>query len=97
MKVTYKCIKIDSHTFSPQTYFQPNIQSLQEIVIRNDFFATKNMLLAMIKISRQHLIVDANSKFFANVTALETNIGYYTIIHYLNSFVQFNLTIQVGS
>lgn len=70
MKVTYKCIKIDSHTFSPQTYFQPNIQSLQEIVIRNDFFATKNMLLAMIKISRQHLIVDANSKFFANDTSI---------------------------
>jgi len=29
--------------------------------------------------------------------AVETNIGYYTIIHYLNSFVQFNLPIQVGS
>jgi len=28
---------------------------------------------------------------------VETNIDYYTIKHYLNSFVQFNLAIQVSS
>ncbi|KAL5185161.1 hypothetical protein HKD37_17G048724 [Glycine soja] len=27
-------------------------------------------------------------------TVVETNIGYYTIIHYLNSFVEFRLPIQ---
>jgi len=29
--------------------------------------------------------------------AVETNMGYCSIIHYLNSVVQFDLPIQVGS
>jgi len=43
------------------------------------------------------IFLKQNDDHLSVCTAVETNIGYYSIIHYLNSFVQFYLLIHVGS
>ena len=47
--------------------------------------------------SDDNIFLRQNDNHLPMCIALETNIGYYTIIHYLNSFVEFKLPIQVGS
>ena len=43
-----------------------------------------------------NIFLGQNDDHLSMYTAVEDNISYYTIIHYLNLFVQFNLPIQVG-
>jgi len=44
-----------------------------------------------------NIFLKQNDNHLPMCIVVENNISYYTIIHYLNSFVQFNLPIQVGS